>query len=301
MKHLAPGGKVKGGITSYLRDKRVEIINSVNSDNLVYRIFTFSLAAFRLIIYRKELTVHVGWKRSALRKSLLLFISNQKRVTLKLHCDADYVLSNEKYYKFLFNRAKRILVFCDDFREKLSQRYPHIRIDIEPNKIVEVITPELFEKEDIVLYMGRLDSNKGIHDLLNVWSKGEYIGKAELCIAGSGEEDIEQELRAREDITYLGWVAGKEKIELLQKARIVVLPSSSEGMPMIILEAMQHRCAILAYDVGCLGAMIPVECLVPPGNEELFGERLTRLIIDSSYSTKLGTFNRSVFEQYFRL
>lgn len=58
------------------------------------------------------------------------------------------------------------------------------------------------------------------------------------------------EAQLGEQVIFAGWVKGKQKQELLQNARILLLPSRREGMPMSILEAMAYGEAVVSTRVG---------------------------------------------------
>ena len=51
-----------------------------------------------------------------------------------------------------------------------------------------------------------------------------------------------------ENIEGLGWISEGLKFDLLAKATVLLVPSSHEGQPMVILEAMAAGCPIIASD-----------------------------------------------------
>jgi glycosyltransferase involved in cell wall biosynthesis len=46
---------------------------------------------------------------------------------------------------------------------------------------------------------------------------------------------------------------------VLDEVDFLVIPSSAEGMPTVILEAMARSCAVIAYDVGAIAEMVSNE------------------------------------------
>ena len=97
-----------------------------------------------------------------------------------------------------------------------------------------------------LLYLGRLDQKKSVLELIKVWKL--LIAKSDrfawkLEIAGSGNKDYEKiirhEARTIPDkyITFLGHVSGKIKFDCFRNADAFILPSKSEGLPVVILEA----------------------------------------------------------------
>jgi glycosyltransferase involved in cell wall biosynthesis len=90
-----------------------------------------------------------------------------------------------------------------------------------------------------VMFLGRLHEDKGISTLLAAWGTG--IEGAELSIAGDGPARpiVENAARGTATISYLGWVAAKEKVDLFANAHVVVFPSiSTESFGLTCAEAI---------------------------------------------------------------
>jgi poly(glycerol-phosphate) alpha-glucosyltransferase len=89
---------------------------------------------------------------------------------------------------------------------------------------------------------------------------GELPIGARLVIAGWGEPGdvakLERDLiGAPDSISFIGPKFGADKARLLAEARFVVLPSYSEGLPMVILEAWAE----------CTPALMSIHCNLPSG------------------------------------
>jgi glycosyltransferase involved in cell wall biosynthesis len=108
-----------------------------------------------------------------------------------------------------------------------------------------------------VLYLGRLDMQKGIDRLREavlrttganiVW---RVVGRAILG-------DAEGEALAEAGITVEPPVAqGRQLDALYAWADVVVLPSRFEGVPLTILEAQRMGCAVVATDVGAVSEIV---------------------------------------------
>lgn len=92
-----------------------------------------------------------------------------------------------------------------------------------------------------VIYLGRIHPKKNLHALIDAWRSLEPAG-ATLTIAGWGEATDVAALEgavaaAGPTVRYVGAVHGAAKARLLASARALVLPSWSEGLPMVVLEA----------------------------------------------------------------
>lgn len=94
-----------------------------------------------------------------------------------------------------------------------------------------------------VLYLGRIHRKKNLVGLIAGWGLARLPHGARLHIAGWGEADdvadFQRMLAAAGDlsIVFHGPTFGDVKQGLLQTARFLILPSFSEGLPMVVLEA----------------------------------------------------------------
>lgn len=126
-------------------------------------------------------------------------------------------------------------------------------IDITP---LSIMRPPLQVKR--FLFLGRLDKQKGLYELLDAMSKLiETDDEVHLSIAGDGPEAIslqsrisEQALRGR--VELLGRVDHSQIGNLFAEHDCLVLPSYSEGCPLSVLEAAAHSRVLVLTDVGDL-------------------------------------------------
>jgi poly(glycerol-phosphate) alpha-glucosyltransferase len=116
---------------------------------------------------------------------------------------------------------------------------------IIPNAVPEAVA-RTGERRPSVVYLGRIHPKKNIHSLIDAWQSAADVLRplgAKLQIAGWGDADDVAQLKARIDaaaddsVEFLGPVYGERKAQLLGGARYLALPSHSEGLPMVILEA----------------------------------------------------------------
>ncbi len=110
------------------------------------------------------------------------------------------------------------------------------------------------ERRRTIGYVGRLSEEKGAKNLIEVIRKLRHQDLRFLII---GEGALEQEFRALagEDglagkIELLGWVPNKELPSHLNDMQLLVLPSYTEGLPNVLLEAMACGTPVLATPVG---------------------------------------------------
>jgi glycosyltransferase involved in cell wall biosynthesis len=136
--------------------------------------------------------------------------------------------------------------------------------------------------ERAVLYAGVLTPLKGIDVLIDALAAAD--GAAELWIIGRPIDPAYAaalRLRAEERLPgrayFIGHIGQRDLAGRLAGARAFVLPSSSEGLPRVILEAMAVGVPVIATAVGGIPEIIEdgvTGWLVPPGDVRAISERL---------------------------
>ena len=106
------------------------------------------------------------------------------------------------------------------------------------------------EPEVRFLFVGRLSEGKRIGTIIEA-VKG-YHRACILNILGDGEErqKLEEAARGNERIRLLGAVGPDEVEKFMYASDILVMNSDSEGMPMVILEAISTGMPVITTDVG---------------------------------------------------
>jgi len=107
-----------------------------------------------------------------------------------------------------------------------------------------------------VAFLGRFDRPKGVHRLLDLWPQIN-LPAAELHYHGGGPEAaaLRSQIHARNlanVFVHGGWASAADLDRILTETDLVVLPSASEGIPVVLLEAMAHGVPFVATDVGAI-------------------------------------------------
>jgi glycosyltransferase involved in cell wall biosynthesis len=105
-----------------------------------------------------------------------------------------------------------------------------------------------------VLYAGRLIREKGLYELLEAFARVRSGAEAHLIVAGEGPEAGGLQQRAEElgiagDVTFTGHLAEEDLAALYRRATLLVLPSYSEGLPTVILEALAFGLPIVTTPI----------------------------------------------------
>lgn len=141
----------------------------------------------------------------------------------------------------------------------------------------------LREQEFVLLAAGRLDAQKNHALLLQALPLG-----CTLLLAGEGPLRAELERMAPTGVRFLG--LRRDMPRLLAAADALVLPSSWEGNPLTVMEAMAAGRAVVATSVGCVPELVDDETglLVPPGDAPALRAALAALVADVDRARRMG-------------
>jgi glycosyltransferase involved in cell wall biosynthesis len=158
----------------------------------------------------------------------------------------------------------------------------------------------------LILAVGRLKAPKDFPTLIRALSSLEP-DSFEAVIVGDGPDRP----RLEEEIEALGLegrvrLAGERRDvpQLLAAADVFVLPSTSEGLPVSVLEAMAAGVPVVASRVGGVPEQVSdgeTGLLVEPGDLDELATALARLIAEPSLRRRLGAAGRARAEQAFDL
>jgi glycosyltransferase involved in cell wall biosynthesis len=95
----------------------------------------------------------------------------------------------------------------------------------------------------VVLFVGRLVAKKGIGIVKAVASA---LPSAKFLVAGVSPQGAMD--WGTSQVRELGYVAPKRLREIYQAADVLILPSYSEGFPLVVQEALVEGCAVLTTD-----------------------------------------------------
>ena len=116
--------------------------------------------------------------------------------------------------------------------------------------------PALNEEKVRFMYIGRLDKEKGINTLIQALGnkKLEKQENWEIHIIGHGplENEIKQLSKRNKKVKFIGPVKYEDVPKWYNKADVVIIPSTTEGMPAVILEALACQRIVISTKVGSI-------------------------------------------------
>jgi glycogen(starch) synthase len=182
------------------------------------------------------------------------------------------------------------VIVCSHFMAGQIQEYfqaPADKIDVVPNGVHIGGTP--FEDADhwlsfrrrfvedeqrMAFYVGRIVYEKGLHVLLDAWSRVTSRVPARLIIAGTGE--YLEPLKGQADalglgtsVHFTGFISNEDRDRLYHAADLAIFPSLYEPFGIVALEALANACPLVVSDAGGLGEVVQdgVTGLVAPADD----------------------------------
>ncbi len=213
----------------------------------------------------------------------------------------------------LLGKADRIISLCSEATtELLSAGIPADRLQQISNGVdtglFTVRAGSRHPGQKLITFIGRLDGFKGVEHLLEAFRLVIAGGAdARLNLVGYGpDEDKLKRLAMALDIQEKVSFRGREEnvLKELSETDIFVLPSLSEGMSNVLLEAMSCGLPVIATGVG--GALEMIRhgingMLVPPGDPAALSKALMDLLASESAALSLGREARKTVEERYQL
>ena len=160
--------------------------------------------------------------------------------------------------EYLLNYPRVHLVAVSAFQHRQLQGHP--RLHLIPHGLDLADYPFQSAKEDFLLFLGRIYPDKGLHTAIRL---AREAGQR-LLIAGPVFEPDRPYFESRigpavdgERIVYLGPADHRRKVDLLKRARALVLPLEvDETFGLVMLEAMACGTPVLAFGRGAVPEVV---------------------------------------------
>ncbi len=191
-----------------------------------------------------------------------------------------------QYAEYPVNSLKRL--FINTLNKKLAQKYDtghiyvsdsvkddiakglrvQVRQKVLYNAIDKIAINKFFNKQDLsglgadftILIPGRVEPAKGQRFFIKVFSRfiKEHLflpSQVKLLIAGNGSDrdKLLQEAESSDIVHHIHCIDEIENsalIKLMGKCSLILLPSFFEGLPLVLLEALEAKALVLASDIG---------------------------------------------------
>ena len=317
---------------SYPVDEQVHVLPLCPQSTNKLKKWGGAVSMLRKNIKKYKPDVVIGNMHLCSSVSRIAAIGTHTPVVMTIH----HALESKEYdgfsksEKFLDRHSPSIYaattVLTEADKEVMNNKYHQKKnIIVMPNPLTFTPVTEIPSKESIVLAAGRLNDwkYKGWDLLIKAWAlingqlkmeNGQFdvqssaLSGWRLEIAGTGSENdfaflkqLCKENDVEDSVEFLGYRTDMK--ELYQKASIYCLSSRSEGLPMVLIEAMSQGCA----PVACENLERTKEIITSEKEGLLFktadvddlAKQLSRMITDSEYRNNVqrAAVKRSAYYQ----
>jgi len=223
-----------------------------------------------------------------------------------------YPLKHLKYLrwstKYALKNARKIIAVSENTKKDLINLY-----NADPDKIKVIYhgvanqnlnlnnsDSQISISEPFILYIGRIELKKNIIGILEAYKilKKKYQVPHKLVLVGPPgfgyntlKFKIENLLKIKNlklEIIETGYVSNRDKMILLKKAEMFVLPSFYEGFGMPILEAQMASCPVITSNISSMPEVSGNgSILIDPNNIEHLSEAMYKVINDKEFKKRL--------------
>lgn len=139
----------------------------------------------------------------------------------------------------------------------------------------------------LLVFVGNLLPVKNVHVLIEAAALLQHQGHTSLQLAIIGEGNLEGQLRqaaqqfgVASHVLFLGAKPASEVAQWLNAADVFCLPSQSEGLPNVVLEALSCGCPVVGTTVGGIPELVNSKCgiLASPGNAAELAAAITQAL-----------------------
>jgi glycosyltransferase involved in cell wall biosynthesis len=196
---------------------------------------------------------------------------------------------------WFLKRADVVCVPCEATRIWVRSLARNSDVVVTPPPVAMAV-PAVSSKPNLVLFLGRLEAEKGIYDLLEAVA-AVRTGMPDLRLVCAGEGDrigvarYAERLGIAEAVKFTGWVGPSGKRALLEHAAVFALPSYKEALPASLIEAMAAGVPVVASPVGGIPEVVTDGAsgfLVGAGDTKSLQRALTRVLSDRGLAQRMG-------------
>lgn len=161
-------------------------------------------------------------------------------------------------------------------------------------------------EERRVLFVGRLDAEKNVHELLRALPLLPEDLRVTADIVGDGScrgslEALAREIGIHDRVTFHGLVSDQEVLDAYARCDVFCMPGTAELQSLVTMEAMAAGKPIVAADAMALPHLVHPGRngrLFPPGDIRALAAALTAVLSDTDARTSMGEASREIIARH---
>lgn len=256
------------------------------------RLTTTSLVEIARLPPTAIVHVHLSERGSFLREGLMLVAASRRhlRTVATLH-GSDFIPFSRAHPKLIpsvLGHSNAVLCLSAETARRTRELLPSTVVHQIPNPVViDEEAPPANTTAEIVLFAGEIGLRKGADILLQAWPHIATAREQAQCIMVGPRTELSVSAQPR--LTVQAPASVQEIASLLRKARVVVLPSRAEAMPMILIEAQGAGRPFVGTPVGAVSELAKHGgTLVPVGDAESLAEAVITFLEQPDYASDVG-------------
>jgi glycosyltransferase involved in cell wall biosynthesis len=289
---------------------------------IIYSIWRFCVFFQTVLVQRPAaVSIHTSAHGSYYRKFVYVLISRLLAIPVFIHIHpasfleffAEGNILTRYAVTLSFKQSECLILLSENVLKQFHAILPGVRMAVIPNPIdIELYGSKKrapMKGNYRILFMGWIVREKGVYDIVDAMPEVvNRFPQVEFLFAGNKE--IEQLKKMIEDrhlsqhAKVLGWVDLKHKLNLLLTSRLLLLPSYTEGIPNVILEAMASGLPTITTPVGGIPSVFiegETGYFVPPGNTRELTARITQMLDDDEDCVRISSLSVRRAREYYAL
>lgn len=215
-----------------------------------------------------------------------------------------WVLLSRISLRLVYQLNDAFVLLSDSYKEEFK-RFTFLKNGKKlfslPNP-VRMVDARHQEKENLIIFVGRLSAEKRVDRIIDVWHKAhKRLPEWKVEIVGDGIEREKLKEYSKE-LPRLSFVGYQSPDDYYKRAKLILLTSDFEGFGLVLVEAMSAGCVPIvfgnysaAYEIvtDSVGVTVP-----PPWKKECFEDELVSLANDKERLSKLSISSSIVARRY---
>jgi glycosyltransferase involved in cell wall biosynthesis len=285
---------------------------------LAYSLWQYVLFIRTLICSRPAVIgIHTASRGSFYRKLGFILLSRLFARVVVLHIHPSFFFQffsrGNPLQRILVRAAcrasKRLVFLTEENLAKFRPAFPELSMSVIPNPVdvtaFDTCARAAMKGNYQVAFLGWIVKEKGVYDILDAIPFVVHrFPAATFLFAGNKEvENLDRTIHSRGLSKYarvLGWIEGDMKRDLLLASRLLLLPSYTEGVPNVILEAMAAGLPVITTPVGGIPSVFSEGVngyFVNPGDAASLAARILSMFENDGECERISSLTRQVAEQ----
>ncbi|MDQ6830147.1 MAG: glycosyltransferase [Gemmatimonadota bacterium] len=205
-----------------------------------------------------------------------------------------------KLFRYVAQRSDRMTAVSAWLAREATAVAPSATPAVIPMPIVPgMFTPGVHATDDRLLFVGKLNEQKGIRHLLGALARTRHTASLDI-VTGVGSDEgatrrLASELGVAARIRWHPLLQHDELAALYRAATVLVMPSIDEGLGLVAAEALLCGTPVVAFDSGGVPDIVhhgETGLLVPPGDAGALAGAIDDLLDRPDRGESLGRAGR---------